>query len=988
MEEIVKKKSISEIRKIEASAGSGKTHALTTRYIYLLLKGTSFKNILAITFTNKAAEEMRKRVIMRLKKIALGEEKEISFFKKLLPQEKRLSQRAEEILDELLLNFSYFQVSTIDSFMTKLVKIFAHELGIPPVKEVDTDYRRYLFLSLHNIVEKFPDDKNIKRIIYQYLTYRFKMRKSISWDIREDLKNDMEEFYKKEKKYIQSIKMISFEAFARKKLTNFLKEINAMENEEIKRLGDIFTNDKLFDKLNEKYKDSFETYADLFSLMEYAVSAELYGITRERLKKESEKERIIIMDELGRLVKKLFEEETIPYIYWKIGERYEHILIDEFQDTSLIQWENIYPLVDEAVSQKGSLFVVGDKKQAIYRWRGGRAELMDEAFSGFEGRTRIYPGYLKENWRSHPNIVEFNIKMFSEDTIKKFLNEKGFDNEEILPLVKRFYSDVFQIPKSNTEYGYVCIEEVNKEEKYELLTQKIKEVIKRRGIKGIAVLVRKNDEVREIVEKLSEDGIPVFSKQSLLLSNHPGVREIVDFLSFIENPFSDTYLAGFVTGKICSKILETPKISLFKLLEKRKKGSLYEFLRTECRNFWEDYIEPFFKKAEVVSLYTLVTNILKKFNVWENFPHDSGFYLEFLEVIHEYEKKGKGSISNFLKYWKEKEGSFSVVLPERIEAVEVSTIHGAKGLEYDVVFLPTRIKKGYHEASIEEEVEDGVILRKVYKSFRKLKGRVGKIVKKEDAKRFIDDLNILYVAMTRPREELYILINKDKKQKTKGSFSLIYDDFIRFVKEEVFKNKKTLEIGVKREKPVYEKEKASPPLYFTLQDTMLWDRELVLKTHPVEEVVHHGRFEAIKRGEKIHEVLSRIGRLEDKNYEEEIEHALSIIDSAEKEEVRKEIKEIVNHPEIKNIFFLDKDCKIWREQEMLDEEGDLYRADRIIITKNEVTVIDFKTGGKYPEHITQIKRYSRILSNYFKERRIKAYIVYIDRKVVEEVEVG
>ena len=1030
-----------ETRRVHSSAGSGKTFALTARYIQLLLlyPEINIGNIFASTFTNKAASEMKNRIILRLKKLAIGQDAgEMDFFKSITTlSEEGIKNRADKILNDILLNYSDFEVRTIDSFMDGLLKSFAVELGLPPNMDIQKGIEEHIHFIIDSMVDEIPENDEIRKDFSGFVENYLKIEKKESWMPVDRLKVIMEKFYKDELIRSENIKYIrGYEESLRRilksnedeirngisKIGEFKEYINknaygalekflngnisgASKSVMWQRTCDIIIlkkapneQRKIICDLWGKIKEKFFEYVGAYLRMKLAYYTMLLGKFRERFERYKKEQGVIFIDELSKYVSMTRNADMpVPFIYWKLGEVFRHFLIDEFQDTSEIQWNNIKPLVEETLSKEGTLFIVGDTKQAIYRWRGGRAELFKEAdnFPSVPEENRLSLTLIK-NYRSRRNIVEFNNTLFQEicnantmyDDIVKGIN----------PL-KNIYKDVKQeLPER--EGGYIYIEDIGKwnkgvstehiEKAFKTLME---DIIGRHNLSDIAVLVRKNRQASIVVEWLGAMDIPGVSAESAWLATHPLIKEIESFLKFLNNPMDNIAFASFITGDIFTRISGISREEIYKFLELAGNNNIYSSFKERYNSEWNTLIAPLFKSAHWLPPYSLIQEIYHRYNIINHFPDAEAFLMEFLEVSSNFEASSPISIGEFIDFWEgaRAQNSTNVKLPDGLNAVRVITVHKAKGLEFPVVVIPFTLDD-IIDVDPAQKTTEGSEMNFIFvtKDFINI-DEAGEIYTKKALEQIVDETNILYVAFTRPRDELYVILSGKQKHTWTSILRKTVMENEKFAAFKQDENK--IIIG----NPAQSKVNIPPPKQRRIMEISKernWENLLYRKTEKLNTLINPEERYAVERGKILHYALSLIPSLPEKGWEREVENAAALavyqmVPPTERKEWMKQIKEamvrIFSLEKVKEWFFLPPDASVWQEKEIADAAGKIKRPDRIIIYPEKIILIDYKTGKeKKSEYGKQIKDYVKILSEYFPNKSISAYILYTERLEVEK----
>ena len=597
-----------------ASAGSGKTFTLVKEYLKILLQSNNhylFQKILAITFTNKAAGEMKERVLTNLQEFSKNNMENGSkvMFETIVIEtglnEKILQKKSKKILQNILQNYSAFHIKTIDSFTNKLIKSFAYDLGMSMDFEVELDTDSILKEAIDVVISKIGIDKELTNILVEFA--KQKTLEDKSWDISRELfeisklllnENHVYEIEKLDSKSITDFKNLEkklkkgqFEIekrfieigkkgqeiinnldieekdFYYKDLPNFFKKIIRIKDlkpHELKfegRLKDSINSGILYGpKKNLEIKSIIDSKADNLIQLYYEAESlynkdhAIYQLNKLVLKniiplaiinviskvlEEIKKDNNIRLNaEFNQIISNHLRQQPVAFIYEKIGEKFKHYFIDEMQDTSVLQWENLIPLIDNVLSEENSsLLLVGDAKQAIYRWRGGKAEQFINL--SIEGQSKSNNPFLinrklenlDTNFRSYSQIIDFNNKLFSHIS-KYFLKEE--------------YQNLYKIGNNQNlnkkEGGYVqlnFIEECkNVEERDQIFPEKVYETIV--SLDGefekneICILVRKKANGIAIANYLTERGVEIVSSETLLIQNNSKVDFIINLLSFLK----------------------------------------------------------------------------------------------------------------------------------------------------------------------------------------------------------------------------------------------------------------------------------------------------------------------------------------------------------------------------------------------------------------------------------------------------------------------
>lgn len=1031
----------------DASAGSGKTSTLVKEYLKLVLatKGPAkFHQLLAITFTNKAVNEMKSRILDTLYEFSLPEASQApshlftDLVRELQVPPGELQERAERLLKELLHNYASFDVSTIDKFNHRLIRTFAKDLQLPQNFEVVLDTDLLLEEAVGNLLARAGEDRKLTAVLIAFALD--KIDDDRSWDIAYDLfrfgkllfseshldhirllasrkPEDFQELKKKLKgsihetelamRHVADTLLQEMEAhdldradFTRGSLPDFLLKFSCAEFQAIdfnaqwkQRFNEEVPYNKTcaeatrarIDALLPEWRVAFgllrEAHAH-WSLLQNAyrnlVPLTILNALQQEVSTLERERGLLPISSFNSLISGEIKNQPAPFIYERLGEKYRHYFIDEFQDTSRLQWQNLIPLIasalegQDATGKSGTLLLVGDAKQAIYRWRGGRAEqflnLINKASNPFTVAPQVHA--IPSNYRSYGEIVRFNNSFF---------------NRVSAALKKDLYRDLYlngsrQQPRAG-EGGFVQLHFVSAEERL-LEEAYCKEVLRclteirqtNHAYSDVCILTRTRAQGVCVADYLIQHDIPIISSETLLLKNNPKVAFLMALLTYVQTP--DQLEAVYHILYFLSK--EEPGKHGFIA---RNLNRLEVLLRDQY-GFNPDYVKH-------ASAYDSLEYAIRQFELAEVSDAYLMFLLDEALVV---ETREDGSILTFLKYWEKNSGKLSIVAPEASEAVQIMTVHKAKGLEFPIVIYPFANTDIYSRRTAGDAVvwlpvpppeyagfQEVLLSRK--KEMTSYGPEAERLYHEEEEKLELDAFNLLYVALTRAVKALYILSEMDLNAKGEPKTSYFSGLFISYLQAEGLwdGNRDTYSFGRLQQGPGNGKlptatapiahhysHKNRPEFRIVTKSGMLWDSN---------------REEAQAYGNLIHALMARIHTPADVAPALNALIRTGAIDRGMAEGLRKAALGVVTHPQLTPYF---RDALSGRNEcELYTADGTVLRPDRIVLHEKSATLIDYKTGrpdAAYPEQLLQ---YARALASmdYSVENKI---IVYINQEVTPE----
>lgn len=1020
----------------KSSAGSGKTYTLVREYLKIILKNPEdFRHLLAITFTNKAANEMKERVLRYLRTLAdpvAYPDDVVSGYllpalvkETSLPQDE-LTRRAGIALGLILHQYGDFSVSTIDSFFHRVVRTFAHDLRIPQSFMVLLEEKEALEEVVRLMLDRVGSDEELTEILVRFIHSRADEEQS--WDIEKDLAGFSEVLIRESSlPYIERLAEIDPGAAgdARDSIWIILRRtedhiadkatgalhlvrstgLNAeafvggstglvpwLEDLSNRKFGELRVKKSVRDALEKNVWTSGKAgrdekavigsiasdlakktagivdyidqnsrrYFTLKVLNRYIYPLAVLGAIERELQAYREDNNILLISELNRRIYEVVSTEPIPFVYERLGEKYHHFLIDEFQDTSVLQWHNFLPLLENALAQGRFNMVVGDGKQAIYRFRAGdvrQFEILPQVMNpGADPLLDIRQQALARNfdlqrldsnYRSAGTIVEFNNRFFT--LAQSWLADS----------LKPVYSDVSQKTGRKGE-GFVRIEFLKEEENgesfQEVTLRKVKETIlnlNSAGVPGkdIAILCRFNRHASMIASFLLTHGISVVSAESLLLGSSPEVNFLVAWLRWIVNP---------------KDAISRYQISLYLSLQ-----GIPEVPKPES----------ILSKLSRKDLYHLVSYLSNEF-----IPHFAldPYLLAFKDQLIEFMRADYQALEDFLEWWDEKGSDKSVVTPEGSDSVRVMTIHKAKGLEFPVVLFPFATEQaGVTLSRAWVDIGDPELAPRLPFAYinltRRLEGTdFQSLYALERESSMVDMLNILYVALTRASDQLHVFSRSLPKDRTETDS--IPKMLFRFLeKEGVWSEEKTVytygEPPAQRPKgPVVPA--GTVPL--TLGAFSDWRGRIALRSSAPECWSVDDPEKAFTRGQKIHYVLSLVQGAGDSEKAVREAFIQGIIGKEEYDGILETVGKFVEDPATSFIFAAG--WKMLNEREIIDRDGGIHRPDRLMIRDREAVVVDYKTGRPSDMHASQVRKYAGLLTEMGYTIH-KACIVYLGETI-------
>ena len=1002
---------------VSASAGAGKTTALSRRYIEFLLSdkvpNNQLPNILAITFTNNAAAEMKRKILTELKLIALGVQDLIAVMVPLTGlRSDQISIRAGNVLDGILENYTDFQVRTIDSFLSNIFTASAIEFGIAPGFDISLTHEDVLdrgFAEFSVRIANDPDGSAIIRTLTDLADEDRKRDDPYAWDPYTAVARQVKKLYaavtslprelaipelsadlaraerelRTEAEYLLDLLENSAQ-LAPQHLLNDLRDIQRgdfaavidravktkavkagttkAEKEEAKRL------EAAAAPMLERVNSRLSAYGLLLARRAYVPAARVLVLLGDTLEEMKRRDRIVLLDDAVHSLLGWLSTGVVPDVFIKLGDTIYHFLIDEFQDTSPAQWETLRPLIDNAVSTNGSLYAVGDTKQSIYGFRGADWRIMRQLMT-----TTVFPSAppvaatLNQNFRSRPAIVNFVRAVFHD--IVPSSSWKAAGEESGLSVY------VQESAPGPPSAGHVEVQHIVRNDETEPELDTVVEIVKDCRARGrswsdIAILTQANARVVRIASALNRADIPVIPQSSLDIRHRRIVAHFLALLRFLDAPVDHKALATVLLSELFTRRdrrisqLEVRRM-LFEHAQPGQHRPLYMTVRERYREVWEELFSSLFKRVGFLPLYDLVAEAMKTFRVFELFPEEEGSLVRLLETVRAFEATGNNSLRAFIVSAEEMADvtSWELPNPSAIDAVNVMTIHKSKGLGFPVTIVllyPFETKIG---GPVPVMVDEGVELWRVRKKLAERVPEIRPVYDEALLREQVDALNRLYVALTRAREEMYVLAIADDPADEPASFLPASADDPS--------HRPRLGVTAKNDEP---------------RVTLLFNDTVSPLPETTFEVLNDRER---RRGEFLHALLAEVEWLDVTNAS--LENAIARMrpedEGLSRDDVRSTLSALLDRPDVRELFTERPERTVLREQEIIAPDGAVHRLDRAVIDADTVIVVDFKTGGtdRETEYRRQVQRYVNLLQEIYPGKTMRGVLVYIDRLTVAVV---
>jgi ATP-dependent helicase/nuclease subunit A len=1070
-----------------SSAGSGKTRTLAKEYLKLALKFKAdyFKYILAVTFTNKASQEMKDRILDYLDKFAKGEKDELAeeLKKETGLDDQTFQQYSQAVQAEILHKYSHFSISTIDAFFQKVIRSFTREAGLVGDYRLEVETDAVVEEVIDNLIDELGSNKELTDWVVEFAKENLENERA--WDVRFNLIEFAKEIFREEFKAIEDNvnKTTSARGFFKSLRESLWKQKNFFLSKVAKPASEIlddieknnwtaddfyfgkgsglftllrnFKEEKNVSKIKppgervknhfnaggawpgkktlharEIHKLSTEKFAPLLadilqsydSMYAKALSAELalknlyvFGLITDisrKLKEYKDENNVMLLADAPKFLNGVIQDSDTPFIYEKVGSFYRNYLIDEFQDTSGMQWKNFQPLIINSLDQGYPSLVVGDVKQAIYRWRGGDLNLLQQGIVPVIGEERVNAQELDRNFRSATQIVNFNNEVFSSaasvvatetgttlsaDTYhdiqqKNFLSESGFVHLEFLkePTVEE--KQLFSIDEDDdsdtpSKWQGIALEELARS--LERLQQA------GASLKDIAILVRKNEEGQRIANHLlqyknsvnAKDGCyyDVVSNESLRIDGASSVNLLLGAMRYLLNGEDSVARAqlGYEFARLHEPMRELPEV----------------FTVTNQSIFENNLPEAFkYQKASLkkLPLIELTETLIEIFEIGKN-TGELVYLQAFQDLVLEFYNRERNDLGAFLEWWEANSYKKSVQISGEVNAAQILTVHKSKGLQFKYVIIPFCAWYMDHEpfkapnlwvASNESPFDTAGFIPVRYQQSLK-QTFFAEQYNEERTRSYLDNLNLLYVAFTRAEFGLIVTAPHPGVRGTKGTVAALLYNSIQ--------NNLTLKSSWNEGSSVFRsgdwltkiEQPNGPDNSVQLREyySSSWRDKLVIKQSGSTffEQSSSGVREKINYGIHMHTVLARMKYADDLADTIDAISLEGLITHQEKSGIHQALKDLLLISHVSEWF--SKSWEVKTEVPILLPGGKENRLDRLIYKNKKAIVIDFKTGEAKRNDNEQVLEYMEILRQ-MNFTDVQGFLLYIREKEVVEVKSG
>lgn len=1050
---------------LSASAGSGKTYQLAYKYVRDVVEHPElYRNILAVTFTNKATEEMKSRILREIHILASGAKSNYmdALMRELKLSETAIRERALRARQFILHDYSRFTILTIDRFFQRIIRAFIKELGVDLNYNIELDTSTLLTRSADNLVESIAHDEELKRWLLEFAEER--IAEGDRWDMRGDLNALGKEIFKEHsherlKMQLSKSKLREIIEHQNKRVDEIMQELQRIGEEGVETMNSYGVTYNQFRNKSKSFASCFMQYAsgnikaptatmlkaaedieqwynssdganvksaaaglqpilkrlcDTYSrsievvntakllrenYRSFALLADLY----DKVKEICGKENIMILGETKHILSTFINDSNAPFIYEKVGNRFERFMIDEFQDTSMGEWRNMLPLLQNAMasSQECSVFIVGDVKQSIYRWRGGDWRLLQEQAKQMLGVNNVSVEHLESNYRSLNNIVKFNnvligsVVDYDNNHLNRILNEAYANNciseelhSSLSGIVAAAYEKHTQTPARNGDeegYAETTIYDTT------LLDSPFIEAIRsaiERGYKysDILILVRGATDGRKVADAL-------FTYKEQLIDEG---KESFNILTSDALTIESSDITEFI-------------IAVFRLATNTKndieRGIYNRFLAKPLDHKFDDEELALLRHIAHLSPMEAFEHIVEQFDL--NSKHE---HIAYLQAMHEqvisFTTSRNADIQRYLTWWDEKGRNENISVEMTDSTIEIMTIHKAKGLERPVVIIPYAkwdttpraslrpvvwAKASQQSQDIASVGEFPVIFGNAMQQ-----SSFSEEYYRELVMSHVDAINLLYVALTRASEELYIYVPSrlNTQSKSEDSITSIVPLVSRAISS-VCPTSETYNGAEGTERMVFtygRRVTTHPAKRENASEDIILD---IYPTHHPELRIHipSRRYaeEGLKAGTRERELGIRLHRIFEQAHNiEQLHLAINnleedcLIGTEEADILHTNIDQAMQNPTINEWFTHDWDDI--KSEVAIVTTNEVRRPDRVMIDGQRAVVIDYKFGHtKSDIHHRQVKEYIALIRDMGKYSKIEGYVWYIALGEAEKV---
>jgi len=1050
---------------LNASAGSGKTYQLAYKYVRDVVERPSiYRHILAVTFTNKATEEMKTRILKEIHALASGTES--SYLSRLCEELQSdadtIRERATEARSRILHDYSRFTVLTIDTFFQRILRAFVKELGIDLNYNVEIETAPILAQSTDSLIESISDDKELLQWLSAFV--RERIDEGRKWDVRDSILSFGNELFKEENKSTlatthtrQELERIVHEAA--KTTENARQELQQIATKAVEIITSAGLSYTDFTNKSRSFARYFFTIASgeitaysptvgrmsrttegwcaknspalplvgqlqpllvqICNLYDrYAAHWNTYQLLREnfrsfalltdlytKVQQLCAEQNLMLLSETKHILSKFIGNNDAPFIYEKVGNRFEHFMIDEFQDTSTKEWENFLPLLQNAMAQandhENPVFIVGDIKQSIYRWRGGDWKLLYNQARQALGTSQTEVITLQDNFRSLPVIVDFNNRAMARlvaldnrklNTLIDEAVDHGHlsqtDYEELHNMLANAYQNHSQHARRKDEYaGYVSIETFHTQPP---VVERICQLIDK-GFRPCDIL---------ILVRNTGDGVKVASELLDFKNLNTEERYRFDVMTQEALTIGSAPVCSFVAATLRQALNTNDGIS---------RAICNQFLGRDFETLWNDEELAFFRSLQLLSPEEAFERIVIYFDLAQS-ANNTAYLQAFHEQIVSFCTNRIADIPLFLRWWEEQGSNRSLSIEQSTSTIEISTIHKAKGLEKRAIIIPycswdlKPKTHGFVQNIIWAEAQGdgfGSIGRfpVYYKSMMK-DSAFSATYFREQVYSHIDNINLLYVALTRAAESLHIFVPETEKEHIgKLLLQTLSVDISEQSSEKspnfnchYFYENKSLEKIERFEYgeftgPIPNTKNSSDSSHFVLDFYHTTQADLRLRL-PAQRYFEEGETDLSPRnfGILMHKTFQNA------DTETEIHRAVQamqedgILSPYDAAILSQRIDHALSNPTVREWFDGSWE-RICREQEIiLPHASTTRRPDRVMIRDNRAIVVDYKFGSQEAEkNRKQLREYIQLLRE-MGYTVCEGYLWYVKLGEIEKIE--